>query len=55
MREHFHLLITEPQIGTSSTVMQVLKWGFARRIAGGDGESPGLEKRETCCTQRLCE
>jgi putative transposase len=32
MPEHFHLLITEPQIGTPSTVMQALKLGFARRM-----------------------
>jgi putative transposase len=30
--EHFHLLITEPQTGTPSTVMQALKLGFARRV-----------------------
>jgi len=32
MPEHFHLLITEPERGTQSTVMQVLKQRFARRI-----------------------
>ena len=32
MPEHFHLLITEPQIGNPSVVMQALKLGFARRI-----------------------
>jgi putative transposase len=32
MPEHFHLLISEPQLGNTSTVMQVLKQGFARRI-----------------------
>jgi putative transposase len=32
MPEHFHLLITEPQAGTPSTVMQALKLGFARRV-----------------------
>jgi putative transposase len=32
MPEHFHLLITEPQIGTPSTVMQALKLSFARRM-----------------------
>ena len=25
MPEHFHLLMTEPEVGTASTVMQVLK------------------------------
>ena len=34
MPEHFHLLINEPQRGTPSTVMQVLKLGFTRRVLG---------------------
>ena len=32
MPEHFHLLISEPKKGTPSTVMQVLKQSFARKI-----------------------
>ena len=32
MPEHFHLLITEPQVGDPSVVMQALKLGFARRV-----------------------
>jgi hypothetical protein len=32
MPEHFHLLITEPEGGNPSTVMQVLKQRFARRL-----------------------
>jgi putative transposase len=32
MPEHFHLLISEPQERTPSTVMQALKIGFARRV-----------------------
>jgi putative transposase len=32
MPEHFHLLITEPQRRTPSTLMQALKLGFARRV-----------------------
>jgi putative transposase len=32
MPEHFHLLVSEPQRGTPSTVMQALKLGFARRV-----------------------
>jgi REP element-mobilizing transposase RayT len=32
MPEHFHLLISEPQERTPSTVMQALKLGFARRM-----------------------
>jgi putative transposase len=42
MPEHFHLLITEPARGTQSTVMQVLKQRFARKLLGqrppGQGE-----------------
>jgi REP element-mobilizing transposase RayT len=32
MPEHIHLLIGEPQQKNPSTVMQVLKLGFARRV-----------------------
>jgi len=32
MPEHFHLLMSEPQERTPSTVMQALKLGFARRV-----------------------
>ena len=32
MPEHFHLLISEPEKGTPSTVIQVLKQRFARKI-----------------------
>jgi REP element-mobilizing transposase RayT len=32
MPEHIHLLISEPEQGTPSTVMQVLKQRFARRV-----------------------
>jgi putative transposase len=32
MPEHIHLLISEPQVKSPSTVMQALKLGFARRI-----------------------
>jgi len=34
MPEHIHLLIGEPDRGTPSTVMQVLKQRFARRVLG---------------------
>ena len=37
MPEHFHLLISEPEKGTPSTVMQVLKQRFAHNL---------LERRE---------
>ena len=32
MPEHIHLLISEPERGTPSTVMQVLKQRYARRV-----------------------
>src|SRR6266436_4158871 len=32
MPEHFHLLISEPEKGNPSIVMQVLKQRFARRV-----------------------
>ena len=35
MAEHIHLLISEPDHGTPSTVMQVLKQRFARQVLGG--------------------
>jgi putative transposase len=34
MPEHVHLLISEPDRGTPSTVMQVLKQRFARHVLG---------------------
>jgi len=34
MPEHFHLLISEPQKETPSSVMQALKLGYARRLLG---------------------
>lgn len=35
MREHIHLLISEPNVGTPSTVMQVLKQGVSRLLRSG--------------------
>src|SRR5215468_8404412 len=32
MPEHFHLLMSEPQVGNPSTVMQSLKQRFAQRV-----------------------
>ena len=32
MPEHFHLLITEPEVGDPSVVMKVIKQRFARRL-----------------------
>jgi putative transposase len=35
MPEHVHLLVSEPERGNPSTVMQAIKQGFARRVLGG--------------------
>ena len=37
MPEHFHFLISEPELGTVSTVMQVLKQRVSRRIRARSG------------------
>jgi REP-associated tyrosine transposase len=37
MPEHFHLLVSEPEKGTLSTVMQVLKQRVSRKIETEDG------------------
>lgn len=34
MPEHIHVLISEPEHGTPSTVVQAIKLGFARRVLG---------------------
>ena len=41
MPEHFHLLMSEPQKGTPSTVMQAIKLGVTRRVLGRRDNSPG--------------
>lgn len=38
MPEHIHLLVSEPKMGTPSTVMQVLKQRVARTLGRGLGE-----------------
>ena len=50
MPEHFHLLISEPQRGNPSTVMQALKLAFTRQLLGEQRRShkaaePWLESR----------
>lgn len=35
MPEHIHLLISKPERGDPSTVMQAIKQGFARRVLNG--------------------
>jgi len=45
MPEHVHLLLSEPQRGTISTVIQALKLGFFRSLYGsGDNLNPGSRK-----------
>ena len=39
MPEHVHLLFSEPDVGTPSTIMQLLKQNVSRRIAARKGES----------------
>ncbi len=41
MPEHFHLLISEPEKGSPSAVMQVLKQRFARRVLSQLRRVPG--------------
>ena len=40
MPEHFHLLISEPEIGTPSVLIQAVKIGFARRVINHWGLPP---------------
>jgi putative transposase len=40
MPEHFHLLITEPEIGDPSVVMKVIKERFARQLHAEEGNVP---------------
>ena len=47
MPEHIHLLISEPERGTPSTVMQVVKQRFARRVLSD------WRRRETLNQSRL--
>jgi putative transposase len=44
MPEHVHLLISEPEQGTPSTVMQVVKQRFARRVLGRKRRKSGQLK-----------
>jgi putative transposase len=46
MPEHFHLLVSEPQEETLSTVMQALKLGFARRVLSAQRRSGALQAGE---------
>jgi putative transposase len=40
MPEHFHLLITEPEVGDPSVVMKVIKERFSRRVNQGRAGAP---------------
>src|SRR5581483_10426992 len=42
MPEHFHLLMSEPEVGDPSTAMKVLKMRFARRVHKTDQRSSPL-------------
>jgi|SRR5271154_4215220 len=54
MPEHIHLLISEPRIGTPSTVMQVLKQCVSRAMRrNGDGTVRPRDKC-VCGTRDLC-
>jgi len=45
MPEHIHLLITEPEVGTPSTVMQVLKQRTARALLPRKKRADALQSR----------
>ena len=49
MPEHTHLLISEPQEMTPSTIMQALKLGFARRVIaeGKRGKLAGTSRSDS--------
>jgi REP element-mobilizing transposase RayT len=47
MPEHFHLLISEPQVGTPSTTMQSVKQRFAQRVV------PRRRQRRPPCARPL--
>jgi len=49
MPEHFHLLISEPQHGNSSVVVQVLKQRFARTVL------EKIRRRQQCEQKSLWE
>ena len=46
MPEHFHLLISEPDIGDPSTVMKVLKMRFARHLHKDESHSFAYNAKE---------
>lgn len=48
MPEHVHLLLSEPERGNPSTVMQAIKQGVARRILGKRRPGIAPERRFLC-------
>jgi len=40
MPDHVHMLISEPEVGNPSTVVQAVKLGFTRRLSAFDGRRP---------------
>ena len=46
MPEHVHMLISEPQIGDPSTVVQAVKLGFVRRVLSGQ-QKPHFSREKT--------
>jgi REP element-mobilizing transposase RayT len=59
MPEHIHLLISEPRVGTPSTVMQVLKQRVSLSVRREERvytrsrtEVAGEKRRRTLCTNR---
>ena len=51
--DHIHLLISEPERGTPSTVMQVLKQRYARRLLGKKRRKPGQAELWPAYQQRV--
>src|ERR1700731_2996805 len=50
MPEHFHLLMSEPQVGTPSTAMQSVKQRFAQRVVPRrrQGRPGGTRTQHSC-------
>jgi putative transposase len=46
MPEHFHLLISEPQDESPSTVIQAVKLGFVRRLPAGRSDKSPTSRTE---------
>src|SRR2546430_496296 len=53
MPDHIHLLISEPERGTPSTVMQVVKQRFARRVLGRKKQSSAQSELRPDCEKHV--